>query len=124
MQQNSSQTSPSDTNVPSHEDEKATHDIKTRVADEQTRQRLSRFLLRRIKLLSAITIGVVVLVFFVFPIGNRIGKFTLSPASLTPLAVDLFDSVKQDIGVFSEDTSFFDEQERDIEEINTAYEDK
>lgn len=116
----------SDTHTSPHEDKKATPDSAMNPADDHTRQQISRFLLHRIKLLSAIAIGVVVLVFFIFPTNNanRSGKLKSSLASITPLASDLFDTVKQDIGVFSEDVSFFDEQEGVLEEINMTYEDQ
>ncbi|TSC77492.1 MAG: hypothetical protein G01um101433_566 [Parcubacteria group bacterium Gr01-1014_33] len=41
---------------------------------------------------------------------------------IKPLDAGLFDPVEQDIDAFSEDASFFNEQETDLEEINTAYE--
>ncbi|MDP3769885.1 MAG: hypothetical protein U1A25_03375 [Candidatus Sungbacteria bacterium] len=43
---------------------------------------------------------------------------------IKPLDTTLFDSVEKDIGVFSDDASFFDEQEGDLEKINTVYEDQ
>lgn len=120
-------TPPSDTHASPHEDKKVAPDSTMNPADEQTRQRLSRFLLYRIKLLSSIiAIGVIVLVLSVFQTNNanRSEKFKLSSVPISPLASDLFDTVGQNIGVFSQDASFFDEQEADLEEINTAYEDQ
>jgi len=45
-------------------------------------------------------------------------------APIEKLDPNLFQWVEKDIGTFSEDASFFDEEESNLEEINASYEDQ
>ena len=85
-------------------------DLSPSLQPQETSSRFSRY--KRI--------GIIFLVLFV--IAGLFLAVRGRRRGVEPLDANLFDSVEQDVGAFSEDASFFDEQEADLQEINAAYE--
>ena len=71
------------------------------------------FQYKKIMIIFLVLIVVAITIFFIVRERRR---------EIKPLDAGLFHSIEKDSDIFSEDASFFDEQEVNLEKINNAYE--